>query len=210
MGTKIIGILLLTCTAAFSQIENLPKESKISPAVKSLLLPGWGEKALDNPKRSTFFFLSEVSLWLSVAGTFVASEAEERKYTAYAADHAGVDVNGKSHDFWVDIGNYSDRDTYNEEHLRFRENDDLYSLDAEWDWSWDDAGSRSKFEGMRLRGDRLAKATSFLLGGVVLNHVISAIDAAYLQNLQKEAAVSIIPKIDLHSQTSSLSLSIRF
>ncbi len=210
MGTKIITILWVAGSAAFSQVENSPTESRLSPAVKSFLLPGWGEKALEHPKRSTFFFLSEASLWLSVAGTFIASEAEERKYTAYAADHAGVDVNGKGHEFWVDIGNYSNRDAYNEEHLRFRENDELYSLDTEWNWSWDDASHRSKFEGMRIRGDRLAKATSFLVGGVVLNHVISAIDAAYLQNIQKESTVSIIPKVDLETHSSSISLSIRF
>lgn len=193
-----------------AQEKSKPANQRLSPVVKSFLIPGWGEKALGNPARSKGFFLSEAALWLSTAGTFTAAEAEERKYIAFAADHAGVDISGKAHDFWVDIGNYEDRDAYNAEHLRFRENDALYSLDKEWNWSWDDSENRKKFEGMRIRGDRLSKATSFLLGGIVLNHIISAIDAAYLQNLQHGAKVSISPKVHPETKTSSLAFTIRF
>ena len=209
MGQKTLTILLMT-VSLFAQEKNQPEVSHLSPVVKSFLIPGWGEKTLNNPVRSKVFFLSEAMLWLSVAGTYTAAQSQEREYIAFAADYAGVDISGKTHDFWVDIGNYENRDAYNQEHLRFRENDALYSLDEEWNWSWDDSGNRSRFEGMRIRGDRLAKATSFLMGGIVLNHVISAIDAAYLQNVQNNAEVTILPKVDVESKTTSLAFTIRF
>ncbi|MBT3215994.1 MAG: hypothetical protein HOD97_07830 [Candidatus Marinimicrobia bacterium] len=210
MDTKIIIILLFTGSFAFSQSERQVEDSKLSPAVKSFLIPGWGEKSLHQSKRSRFFIMSETSLWLSVMGTFIASEVEEQKYIAYAADHAGVDISGKDHSFWVDIGNYPNRNSFNNEHLRFRDNDALYALDTEWNWEWDEANHRTTFERMRIRGDILTKATSFLVAGVVLNHVISAIDAAYLQNIAQGVTLDVVPKIDIESKSSSLSFSIKF
>ena len=55
-----------------------------------------------------------------------------------------------------------------------------------------------KFETMRIRGDYFAKAGEYILGTIVLNHIVSAIDALYLLRL-KNITFSPIITDEVHS-----------
>lgn len=209
MGIRKTIILILSLVSLVGA-QNTEKKEVISPVVKSLILPGWGEKTLGNANRSRFFSLTETALWVGAAGTWLAASYEEDNFRSYAAEYAGVDVSSKKHSFWVDIGNYLSRDEYNEEHLRFRENDELYPETSEWAWVWHSDSHRSKFESMRIRTDSFKKTTSFLIGGVVINHIASAIDAFYLRNLDREASFSMTPKYNPVTDGVEIALSIQF
>jgi len=178
----IILIVLTTINISFAQ-GGLKIASKIPPTIKSAILPGWGEYELNKCSRGNFFFTTEIIGLALTTFSFVKSHNKTTTYQAIAAEHANVITDGKSHQFWVDIGNYDSQIDYNDEHLRWREFDNLYPNEANWDWDWDTINKRKEFEDLRIESDRLKLVGKFFIGGIVLNHIISAIDVYYLKNI---------------------------
>ena len=182
----------------------------ISPVVKSLVLPGWGEYSLDNQIRGRIFVLSETVLLLAILGSYSVAQRQETEYKAYAAEHAGIDPFGKNRQFWVDIGNYSSLFTFNEEHLRWRDFNALYEDNDTWAWAWDSSNNRERFENTRIASDSWRLRGSFLIGGVVLNHIVSAIDALYLSKISNIQETVVSPNYNPHSDKMELSLTVYF
>ena len=80
---------------------------------------------------------------------------------------------------------------YDAEHLRMRD-----GMEGKWagrNWQWDTVKHREKFESMRIQSDRLSLAGQFFIGGIILNHIVSAIDALYLYRLENIESFSVIP-----------------
>ena len=202
MGKKqIVTAIVLTQVLYTQQLGPTVDQQKpfFSPVVKSLVLPGWGEYSLDNQIRGRIFVLSETVLLLAILGSYSVAERQETEYKAYAAEHAGIDPIGKDRQFWVDIGNYSSLFTFNEEHLRWRDFNALYEDNDTWAWPWDYSNNRERFENTRIASDSWRLRGSFLIGGVVLNHIVSAIDALYLSKISNIQETVVSPNYNPHS-----------
>ena len=119
---------------------------KLHPMVKSAILPGWGEAAMQNSKRARIFGLTEISLITASISAYTFSGHYTNRYESFAVEHAGVDARGKDHQYWVDIGNYTDLTSHNDEHLRFRDLDNLYDENDGWDWNWDSKDNKNTLE----------------------------------------------------------------
>ena len=184
MCKKLI-FLIISFNIIFGQ------EVQLAPVLKSFLIPGWGEKALGNNKHSRFFSNVEISLLTTCIGSYVASHNQMLQYRSFAVAHANVDIEGKNHKYWVDIGNYLDIDDHNSEHLRWRYIDEVYHSD--YKWSWDTKKNMQKFEKMRINSDLYKKAGEYILGSIVLNHIISAIDALYLSKIN---SLTFLPNVN--------------
>ena len=169
------------------------KTFELNPVLKSSLIPGWGEAVLENNKRARLFSSIELSLWTACLATYTASYHQMLQYQSFAVEHAGVDADNKDHKYWVDIGNYIDIDQHNSEHLRWRYLDEIY--DESNRWLWDNKNNMKNFESMRIRSDMLAKTGEYVIGAIIMNHLLSAIDTLYLLRLKKENDVAIIPII---------------
>jgi len=213
MGKKqIVTALVLIQVLYTQQLGPTVDQQKplISPVVKSLVLPGWGEYSLDNQIRGRIFVLSETVLLLAILGSYSVAQRQEKEYKAYAAEHAGIDLIGKDRQFWVDIGNYSSLFTFNEEHLRWRDFNALYEDNDTWAWAWDSSNNRERFENTRIASDSWRLRGSFLIGGVVLNHIVSAIDALYLSKISNIQETVVSPNYNPHSDKMELSLTVYF
>ena len=213
MGKKqIVTAIVLTQVLYTQQLGSAVDDQKplISPVVKSLVFPGWGEYSLDNQTRGRVFVLSETILLLAILGSYSVAQRKETEYKAYAAEHAGIDPLGKNRQFWVDIGNYSSLFTYNEEHLRWRDFNALYENNDTWAWAWDSNNNRERFENTRIASDIWRLRGSFLIGGVVLNHIVSAIDALYLSKISNIQETVISPNYNPLSDKMELSLTVYF
>ena len=213
MGKKqIVTAIVLTQVLYTQQLGSTVDQQKplFSPVVKSLVLPGWGEYSLDNQIRGRIFVLSETVLLLAILGSYSVAQRQETEYKAYAADHAGIDPIGKDRQFWVDIGNYSSLSTFNEEHLRWRDFIALYEDNDTWAWTWDSSNNRERFENMRIASDIWRLRGSFLIGGVVLNHIVSAIDALYLSKISNIKETVVYPNYNPYSDEMGLSLTVSF
>ena len=213
MGKKqIVTAIVLTQVLYTQQLGPTIDQQKpfFSPVVKSLVLPGWGEYSLDNQIRGRIFVLSETVLLLAILGSYSVAQRQETEYKAYAAEHAGIDPIGKDRQFWVDIGNYSSLFSFNEEHLRWRDFNALYEDNDTWAWAWDSSNNRERFENTRIASDSWRLRGSFLIGGVVLNHIVSAIDALYLSKISNIQETVVSPNYNPHSDKMELSLTVYF
>ena len=213
MGKKqIVTAIVLTQVLYTQQLGPTVDQQKpfFSPVVKSLVLPGWGEYSLDNQIRGRIFVLSETVLLLAILGSYSVAQRQEKEYKAYAAEHAGIDPIGKDRQFLVDIGNYSSLFTFNEEHLRWRDFNALYEDNDTWAWAWDSSNNRERFENTRIASDSWRLRGSFLIGGVVLNHIVSAIDALYLSKISNIQETVVSPNYNPHSDKMELSLTVYF
>ena len=126
-------------------------------------------------------------------GFYKFSNHQKLQYQSYAAKYAGTNQKNKSHKYWVDIGNYMSLDSHNAEHLRWRQIDDIY--DYQYDWNWKSQKHMKKFEEMRIRSDKLSKYGEYTIGIITLNHIISAINSLYLSRMNENVKIySLIEK----------------
>ncbi len=182
----------------------------MDPVIKSALVPGWGQKSLNRSKRGRAFFYIESGLFITIIGTTTFSNIIKKNYIAFATEHAALSSAGKDHKYWVDIGNFDSIIDYNDEHLRNREVDDLYPEDKKWSWDWDTDANRNAFEKKRILSDQMKWAATFSAGAIVLNHMVSAIDAAYLKRVTKNKKLSVQPWYQPESGTMGYALTIHF
>ncbi len=177
--------------------------------MKSALLPGLGEYSLGNNARGNTFLFTEISLISAAVVSSVWADHETSAMISYAADHAGVQTAGKSDQYWVDIGNYDSLDDYNAEHLRWRDFEGIYTGSQENNWSWESDSQRKKFRDLRVHRDQLQQTAKFIIGAVVVNHIVSAVDALYLSRIAQQN-FSYSPVFDSRSGRVIHSISVNF
>ena len=184
MVKKIITyICLFNLIIPFTGITAQKVEEKSSSHYvwRSLMIPGWGEYSLNEQKRGKLFVITESLIWIGMGGSFLGSNLEKNTYEAIAMEHGGISPGDKPRQFWIDIGNYDSREDFITEHLRWRDFDAVAAYeDPQWNWHWNSDSQQDKFESKRVRSDRLLLMGKFLIGGIVLNHIISGIDVLYL------------------------------
>ena len=181
--------LIFILTPFLSNLDG--KNYKIHPSIKSAIIPGWGESSLSKTTQSKFFNLMELTLWSTFVGLNNLSNHKRLQYKSYAAKYAGVSIENKNHKYWVDIGNYTSLIDHNEEHLRWRQINDIYSDDFEW--SWKSRNHMNRFEEMRINSDKLAKYGQYALGVITLNHIASFINSLYQSRLNDNLKIYSFP-----------------
>ena len=161
--------------------------SKVKAFFFSFLLPGAGEYYAGSKKLAGVFLGTEAFLWATYFSFRTYGNWKKSDYQLFAASHAGADVSGKDHQYFVDIGNYDDIRAYNEAKLRQRDVEALYPEDETHTWEWDSESSRQAFEKLRVSSDTAYNRSLFVLGGIVVNHIISGIDAVRLARKAEKA-----------------------
>jgi hypothetical protein len=153
--------------------------SKAKAFLMSFVLPGSGEWASDAKHRAVFFLGVETMLWATHVILKQQAVSQEHDYRLFASAHAGFNPVGKDHEDFVNVENYPSVRAYNEAKLQQRNLKAVYPEDALHSWKWDGEADRRSFETMRARADRRRTASLFMIGGIVANHIISGIDAAW-------------------------------
>ena len=143
----------------------------------SLLLPGAGQFYARAPGRGMLFVGTETAIVSTYVGFRLYSDWKEEDYQLFAAAHAGVDPGGKSVNYYEDISLHMSMEDYNSQQLRdYREEAVLYSGSDFWEW--DEERSRREFDSL-LRSSSNARDNAVILTGLgLLNHLLSAVDAA--------------------------------
>jgi len=185
----IVGIVFLT-NLTFPQIKTVADSSAALPQLsvqqarktflKSLVLPGWGEHGLGNHRRGYGFNSAEILGWIAYAAFQIQGRTLKENMKTYAAEHAGVYPNGKDDYYFTDIGNYMNIFEYNEQKLRYRQYAALYPENAKYYWAWDTENSRKKFDRIRVSSSTAFRNSSFAVGALVANRIVSVIDIMIL------------------------------
>ena len=180
----------------------------IHPVAKSFLMPGSGERDLGYHKSSKFFMQSEILLFTACYSAFKTSDLIEHKYISYAAKHAGA-TTPIDERYWTDIGNYNTNNDFDSEHLRMRDSKEGQWSDHPWDWQSDHI-KRKKFENMRIKSDKYFLVGKFLVGGVIMNHIISSINTLYILRINEDNTLSLKPSIQKSNGIYRYGLSLEF
>jgi hypothetical protein len=157
--------------------ETRSNPSKVKAFLFSFVLPGAGEYYAGSRKTAAVFFGTECALWAVFSGFQTYGRWKQRDYRLFAASHAGVNPEGKNRDYFVAIENYMNIIAYNDAKLQQRRVDKLYPERQAFNWQWDSEVSRKRYKGMRIKSDLAYRNSLFVVGGIVLNHLVSGIDA---------------------------------
>lgn len=143
----------------------------------SMAVPGMGEFYSGSKKMGAFFLGTETALWIGYAALQLQGKWKKQDYRLFAAAHAGADPSGKGHQYFVDLENYTGIVEYNDAKLRQRSPDLMYPEDQKYYWKWDSESSQKRFEKMRLSSDKAYNTSLLVIGGLVVNRLVSGIDA---------------------------------
>jgi len=172
------GLNLLTISGDSVSAEPQKTVSIGGAFLRSLLIPGWGQRAAGAPKAARNFFVADVALWTGFASFQIYGNWIEDDYHLLAAQHAGVNPTGKDDQFFVNVGNYASVDDYNQSRLQRRDVQGLYDP-AENYWKWDLESNQQRFDRLRVRSDRAYDHAELVIAAVLANHIISGIHAAW-------------------------------
>jgi hypothetical protein len=205
--TRLLTILLIgVCSLTASAADKRPGGTAF---IKSLVVPGWGQYSLGQKNSALAFFGADLALIGGMLTLNAYGHSTKADYHALAAAYAGVTGN-HSKTFYVDVGNWMTVDQFNEQRLRNREYDALYTSASDR-WAWDSNAHRDLMKQTRIKSDRALNSVLYLVGGMVLNHVASAIHAGRLAVKQRDQQTDIpqLPKWDVEVQPVDLTAGLR-
>jgi hypothetical protein len=166
-------------SAMFDDAIPAAKKSAGLAALYSIVLPGAGEYYAGGLEAAKYPLIAEGALWLTWGtmqyyGGWMRNDARR-----FAVLHAGVATTDASDQFYVDVSNFSNTYDYNEKKLRDRSPDLVYSTPATA-WQWDSDGNRQQFREQRVSSERVFNNARFVVGAMLVNRIVSAINAARL------------------------------
>ena len=161
------------------------------PFFQSFLIPGWGQFTKGDRLKGNAFLTAEVALIASIIAFKRYSGWLEDDYQTFAEQHAEVS-GSKDKQFYVDIGNWQNRKLYNEQRLRDRRFERLY-VGADDDWIWDSEENRLQFKSLRIASDRASQKSLIAVGALILNHLLSAIDASGGKKSRENGSLNFKP-----------------
>ena len=158
----------------------LKKKSVASALVLSLAVPGLGERYAGKSRLSKYLIATETAWWGLYIWHNVYSGWMKDDYITFAAAHAGIESAGKNKKYYVNIGNFSDIYGYNDKKMLDRDDDLVYKDIPENYWRWDSDDNKERFKEMRVKSDRYGNRVNYFATAIILNHIISGINAAII------------------------------
>jgi hypothetical protein len=144
----------------------------------SILFPGAGQFYTEQMKKMRIFGGAEIMVWTGFFGLRTYGAWKKEDYKAWAAYHAGADVNDKPDDYYESLTYYDNLDEYNQLELLYEGSRAvLYPDTPEYYWNWDSDGSRSHYRDLRNKSKNAYRRSLLFLGAAVINRVLSGIDA---------------------------------
>lgn len=168
-------------TTSLNLSSNLSNEKKSVGLgiIYSLLLPGMGELYADAYGTGKYFTIADGILWGTFIGMSAYSNWQEDNYKSYAATQAGVIHNNKDEDYYANIGDYTSVYSYNDQKALERNFNEMYDEEAYF-WKWNSTEERRTYRDMWNSSEQANNNIRFIVGGLILNRIASAINAARL------------------------------
>lgn len=164
-----------------TQADMQPQPKSVGTALLlSLVLPGSGQYYMGERSAAALFLSSEALIWVGLFANDAYHDQLVNDYQTYAVQHAQVDPQGKSKQYWTDIGKYDDIYAFNEQRARQRYFDAMYEENQRNYWSWDVHQNRITYDANRLHANEVAARVVYFQAALVLNHLASGLHALYL------------------------------
>lgn len=171
--------------------------SKKNPGVAillSMLLPGMGELYANGYESGKYFTLADGVLWGVFIGFNTYGSWKEDNYKSFAQSKAGINNEGKDADYYANIGVYISVDEYNKVQELNREFSKAYYNSSDY-WKWQNESDRKEYRNMWSSSESAYNNVRFAVGALILNRLISAINAvrlvsSYNKNLESQTDLS--------------------
>jgi hypothetical protein len=202
--------------------RTAPQKSGILAMSASLLLPGLGQQYLGQKGRALAYFSAEA---LFIFGAFYCNHNSQQIFNnakAFAWEHANVTGGaGADNAFWQNVRYYDESDGLNQSiSLGYNELQELIYRSQEHDyltpnlqWRWDDPSNRKAYGKVLDRSQAYQVAASFFIGAMVLDRLVSFVDARFSALHQASAprsALLIYPSFNPQNGSSGACLSAEF
>lgn len=190
--------ITLAALLALSAIQALSAEQRSASGrkgavLRSLLLPGWGQRALGSDRWARRFLVAEAGLWLSFAAADKWAAVNRDDYRSYAAQYAGVSNRSRPDIYYFRLGAWDNIGEYNQEQLRRRNIAAVYITGSDADWDWEGPSHRKRYRQLRRSSLRWDQTATIAVSGLVVNRVLAAINILFLTRTMPEAAVLPLP-----------------
>jgi hypothetical protein len=146
--------------------------------IYSLLLPGMGELYAGSYSSGKYFTIAEGALWATYIGFNSYGNWQRDNYKSFAASNAGVDNSGKNSDYYANVGVYLSINEYNDTQAFDRNFAAMYNP-QQYYWNWTDQ-DRKTYRNMWLSSENSFNNIRFVVGAMILNRIMSAINAVRL------------------------------
>jgi hypothetical protein len=154
------------------------EKSVVLAIAASLILPGMGELYAGSFESGKYHLIAEGGLWLTYAGFRMHSNWLRQDAQTFASQHASANFVNKDDQYSVNIGNFNTTEEYNDEKGRNREFDLIYQPSRpDYQWNWDFEANRLRFREMRIHSGEVKNNSKFVIGVIVINHLLSAFSA---------------------------------
>ncbi len=193
--------------------ETKQKKSAGMAVLYSLLLPGMGELYAGGYNSGIYFTIADGVLWGTFVGMNVYGNWQKDRYIAYAQTKAGITTDYKDDTFYATIGDYSDIEKYNDQMALEGNFQDMYSPQYYY-WKWNSTEERRTYRGMWVSSEQTFNDVRFVVGALILNRIVSAINAVrlvskYNNSLSAEVSWDISVGVQSH-QNLPMSVNLNF
>lgn len=154
------------------------KKSKFLALGLSLLLPGAGQYYTENKSKMVIFGSAEGLVWSGFFGLRMYGGWKKDDYRAWAAFHAGADVNGKPDIYYEKLTYYDNLNEYNQL-ARVVDGPEarLFPVSPQYYWNWDSDQSRSHYRDLRNQSKNAYRRSLLFVGAALVNRILAGIDA---------------------------------
>lgn len=153
------------------------KISALRAGLYSAILPGAGEYYAGNRSKARYFFAIEAIGWAGYIGYHFYSNMKKDDLIDFAATNANANLDGKDNDFLDLVGFYSSIDEYNKFGRVFDVERPYLDDTEEFHWKWQSDQDQAVYRHLKNRSREADRRSEFMLGLIVVNRVISIIDA---------------------------------
>jgi len=156
----------------------------------SAILPGTGQ-LVQGQNRGWIYLGIEIAGWFTYGSLRSAGSQATEDFQQFADSHWDWDRYGSVTDCGEGLGP-EDFDEESAELMRLYEEtrdqfyDDIGSRNV-YACGWDDQGNRSSYQSMQGDADGFYNASEFVVAAIVLNHLVSAVDAAKSASNRRKA-----------------------
>lgn len=199
--------------------ETSGAKSEWGAAFLSLAVPGAGQMYLDQKRKGGAYFAADLLLLTGVIFSEATSRRKFESSMGFARIHAGTNsTRDRDDNYWNEIGLHdstiTDSKQWNDAFaIKYRDFDKQYLGNDSWDWGNSNYEAKEQYVEMRSSAATWHSASYFFVGGMIVNRVVSFIDArisAKRYNTTLLSTVMVQPHYSLFDGTAGLTLTARF
>jgi hypothetical protein len=181
----------------------------------NILVPGLGHQYLGDKRRAFIYFSTEAALIFGMVFCERYSKKVFGDSRSYASNYAGIQCTKDPDDeYWSIIGNklFLDTKEYNTVMELNREFDKKYVNQSDL-WYWENEYYQERYRKLREDAMNFHVVSSFFLGAMLLNHVVSFIDVRIMSKRRSthyQSSVNIQPYYSISDKKLGVSFTQNF